>query len=64
MSNDPFVRGISSILKSKTRRAKRTVLHLCTIPERIAEEVRTDIAAVRQRDPAAKSDLEVLLCSV
>ncbi len=27
----------------------------------IAEEIRDDIAAVRQRDPAAKSDVEVLL---
>ncbi|MBO5898861.1 MAG: serine O-acetyltransferase [Clostridia bacterium] len=29
----------------------------------MAEEVRSDIAAVRQRDPAAKSDMEVLLLS-
>ena len=27
----------------------------------IREEIATDIAAVRQRDPAAKSDLEILL---
>ena len=31
------------------------------LKDAIREEIRTDIAAVRQRDPAAKSDLEILL---
>ena len=33
------------------------------MPARVAAEIREDIAAVRARDPAAKSDMEVLLLS-
>ena len=45
--------------KRTVRRARR----LTTLPEKIRREIREDIAAVRQRDPAAKSDVEVLLLS-
>ena len=38
-------------------------MQLCTVPSRIAEEIRRDVETVRRRDPAAKSDLEVLLLS-
>ena len=31
------------------------------LKDAVVEEIRTDVAAVRRRDPAAKSDLEVLL---
>ena len=40
------------------RRTLRRARRLCDLPNKIAEEIRTDIAAVRQRDPAAKSDME------
>ena len=45
------------------KRAARRALHLTTIPEKIRREIREDIDAVRERDPAAKSDLEVLFLS-
>ena len=45
------------------KRAARGVRRLTTIPEKIRREIREDIEAVRQRDPAAKSDLEVLFLS-
>ena len=47
------------LCKRTTRRLRRLTL----LPERIRAEIREDIAAVRQRDPAAKSDVEVLLLS-
>ena len=34
---------------------------LCALKDAVVNEIRDDIAAVRQRDPAAKSDIEVLL---
>jgi serine O-acetyltransferase len=45
------------------KRAARGARRLSTIPEKIRREIREDIDAVRQRDPAAKSDLEVLFLS-
>ena len=45
------------------RRTLRRARRLCDLPNKIAEEIRADIAAVRQRDPAAKSDMEVLCLS-
>jgi serine O-acetyltransferase len=45
------------------KRAARGARRLTTIPEKIRREIREDIEAVRQRDPAAKSDLEVLFLS-
>ncbi len=45
------------------RRASRSVRRWALIPQKVREEIREDIAAVRARDPAAKSDLEVLLLS-
>ena len=54
---------IQTVLRAKTRQARRTLLKIETIPERVAAEIRDDIAAVRARDPAAKSDMEVLLLS-
>jgi serine O-acetyltransferase len=45
------------------KRAARGARRLTTIPEKIRREIREDIDAVRQRDPAAKSDLEVLFLS-
>ena len=57
------LKSIQAVLKNT---AKKTVLRaqrLASVPEKVAREIRTDIAAVRQRDPAAKSDLEVLLLS-
>ena len=60
---DSAVQNIRTVLRSVGKRAWHQLLKLETIPERIAAEVRADIAAVRQRDPAAKSDMEVLLLS-
>ena len=45
------------------KRAARGARRLTTIPEKIRREIREDIDAVRQRDPAAKSDVEVLFLS-
>jgi len=45
------------------KRAARRARRLTTIPEKIRREIREDIDAVRERDPAAKSDLEVLFLS-
>ena len=45
------------------RRTLRRARRLADIPNKIAAEIRTDIAAVRERDPAAKSDIEVLCLS-
>ena len=59
----PTLSHLKTVLRSKARRLRRGLLRLTLVPERVAEEVRTDIAAVRQRDPAAKSDMEVLLLS-
>ena len=42
------------IFKTSTRKVTDTI-------SAIREEIATDIAAVRQRDPAARSDLEILL---
>ena len=63
MSMDPILSNIKTVLRRQSRKARHKLLKLTTIPERVADEVRTDIAAVRQRDPAAKSDMEVLLLS-
>ncbi len=63
MSYTDSVKDIYAVLRRAGKRALRGAARLATLPERIAEEVRTDIAAVRQRDPAAKSDMEVLLLS-
>jgi serine O-acetyltransferase len=57
------LKQIQTVLRAKTRQARRALLSLETIPERVAAEIREDIAAVRARDPAAKSDMEVLLLS-
>ena len=45
------------------KKATRRVRRLAQLPEKIRREIREDINAVRQRDPAAKSDIEVLLLS-
>ena len=59
----PSLSQIKSVLRANGRRLYRQSLRLCTIPARVAEEIRSDIATVRRRDPAAKSDMEVLLLS-
>jgi serine O-acetyltransferase len=50
-------------LRGCYQRAARRLRRLALIPDKIRAEIREDIAAVRQRDPAAKSDIEVLLLS-
>jgi serine O-acetyltransferase len=57
------LKQIQTVLRAKTRQARRALLKIETMPERVAAEIRDDIAAVRARDPAAKSDMEVLLLS-
>ncbi len=57
------IQQLQTVLKSTGKRALRHMQRLALVPEKIAEEIRTDIAAVRQRDPAAKSNIEVLLLS-
>ena len=50
-------------LRGLYKRTTRQLRQLTLLPDKIRTEIRDDIAAVRQRDPAAKSDLEVLLLS-
>ena len=52
-----------SALRHLYKRTARRVRRLTLLPEKIRREIREDIDAVRQRDPAAKSDVEVLLLS-
>ena len=52
-----------SALRHLYKRTARRVRQLSQLPEKIRREIREDIDAVRQRDPAAKSDIEVLLLS-
>ena len=49
-----FQFDLPALLKKKKRQVVDTVAA-------VREEIATDIAAVRQRDPAARSDLEILL---
>ena len=60
---DSTFQNIRTVLRAAAKRTGRRLLKLESLPERIAAEVRADIAAVRERDPAAKSDVEVLLLS-
>lgn len=52
---------VTNVLNRPYRYARLTLSSLSLIAERIRDEIREDVAAVRERDPAAKSDLEVLL---
>ena len=52
-----------SALRHLYKRTSRRLRRLALLPEKIRLEIREDIDAVRQRDPAAKSDVEVLLLS-
>ena len=52
-----------SALRHLYKRTSRRLRRLAFLPEKIRREIREDIDAVRQRDPAAKSDVEVLLLS-
>ena len=63
MAHSVFFQDAKTLLLHAGKRVLHGTARLTRIPERIAEEVRRDIAAVRERDPAAKSDLEVLLLS-
>jgi len=57
------LRTVHSALRGLYKRTSRRVRRLALVPDKIRAEIRDDIAAVRQRDPAAKSDVEVLLLS-
>lgn len=52
---------VANMLNRPYRCFRLTVSGLSLIAERIRREVQEDVEAVRERDPAAKSDLEVLL---
>ncbi len=54
---------LGQALRGTTKRAVRRVNRLAQIPTAVRDEIRRDVAAVRARDPAAKSDMEVLLLS-
>lgn len=41
--------------------AKEQLPHLRRVADAVSDEIKTDIAAVRERDPAARNDIEVLL---
>ena len=56
------VESTLSALRHLYKRASRRVRQLSQLPEKIRREIREDIDAVRQRDPAAKSDMEVCFC--
>ena len=51
----------SKILAAGFEAAKKQIPALRRIADEISDEVKTDIAAVRERDPAARNDLEVLM---
>ena len=57
------IQNAIKVARHEGRRAWRRLCAMSALPAKIHDEIRTDIAAVRQRDPAAKSDLEVLLLS-
>ncbi len=57
----PRMEEIQELLRDAARAATHYVKKWRRIPDIIAEEIRSDIAAVRERDPAARSDIEVLL---
>jgi serine O-acetyltransferase len=57
------LKTVHSALRGLYKRTSRRVRQLALVPDKIRAEIRDDIAAVRQRDPAAKSDVEVLLLS-
>ncbi len=66
MSDFNFMRELDdtlSALRHLYKRSCRRMRRLALIPEKIRREIREDIDAVRQRDPAAKSDIEVLFLS-
>ena len=52
---------IEKQLAALTSLAGRGVRAARNLADAVAQEIRTDVAAVRRRDPAAKSDIEVLL---
>ena len=51
----------SKLLVAGFEAAKKQIPALRRIADEISDEVKTDIAAVRERDPAARNDLEVLM---
>ena len=51
----------SKLLAAGFEAAKKQIPALRRIADEISDEVKTDIAAVRERDPAARNDLEVLM---
>ena len=52
---------LTPLCRAAIRGAKCGTRKVQALSDAIAQEIRDDVAAVRQRDPAAKSDLEVLL---
>ena len=52
---------VANCLNRPYRYVRLSVSALSLVAERIRREIREDVDAVRERDPAAKSDLEVLL---
>jgi serine O-acetyltransferase len=52
---------IEKQLASLCATAGRGLTAIRRLKDAVLEEIRTDVAAVRRRDPAAKSDIEVLL---
>ena len=51
----------SKLLAAGFEAAKKQIPALRRIADEISDEVKTDIAAVRERDPAARNNLEVLM---
>ena len=49
------------LAKVAKNKAAKTARKIKLASGRIADEIREDIEAVRQRDPAAKSDVEIVL---
>lgn len=55
------INSTSKLLAAGFEAAKKQIPALRRIADEISDEVKTDIAAVRERDPAARNDLEVLM---
>ena len=51
----------AGIARDAGRVVSHSLRNLGSLPAKILEEIRSDIDAMRERDPAARSDVEVLL---
>jgi len=56
-----FVPEMQKAAQYAAENGKRIVKNTCAVTKKAVKEIKEDVATVRERDPAASSDLEVLL---